>query len=141
MKMILNLFFVSIGGIGHALILDETGGEERASKSEDMLTSGFFTAIRAFGREIYQELQFIQFVRSRVVFLPSQELYVLSIHATNTHSAEDLLYFLEDIRDEINTNFWEDIHKPNFFCDAQNIRQKIQPIVNTAIEKRSWETV
>ena len=139
MKKILNLFFVSSGGIGHALILDEKEGESEHSHSESLLTSGFYTAIRGFGREIYQELQYIQFVRSRVVFLPSQELYVLSVHATNDLSAEELLYFLEDLRDEINTNFWDEIHAPLFFCDARAIKKKIQPMVIKTIEERGWK--
>ena len=137
--MILNIFFVSSGGIGHALAFDEKQSDNRSTKIDDGLTGGLFTAIRAFGREIYQELQFIQFVRSRVVFLPSQELYVLSIHATNDHSADDLLYFLEDLRDEINTKYWEEIHVQDFFCNSGAIRKKIQPIVNEALEKRSWK--
>jgi len=135
--MILNVFFVSSGGIGH--VLHEYEGDTEPSKIDGMLSSGFFTAIRAFGREIYQELQFIQFVRSRVVFLPSHELYVLSVHATNDHSTEDLLYFLEDIRDLINTDYWDEIHFPNFFCDHRAIRTKIQPIVNKAMEERVWK--
>jgi hypothetical protein len=137
--MILNLFFVSSAGIGHALILNDIEGDSEPSRSESLLTSGFYTAIRGFGREIYQELQYIQFVRSRVVFLPSQELYVLSVHATNDHSAEELLYFLEDLRDEINTNFWDEIHLPMFFCDARAIKKKIQPIVNAVMDKKGWK--
>ena len=139
MKMILNLFFVSSGGIGHALILEKNRENGEPLNSDDVLTSGFFTAIRSFGRGIYQELQFIQFVRSRVVFLPSQELYVLSIHATNDLSAEELLYFLEDLRDEINTDFWDEIHNSDFFCDNRAIKLNIQPIVDKAIAKRGWQ--
>ncbi len=133
--MILNIYFISNGGVGHAFTFNAPPPKDQ---TDDILTSGFFIAIRSFGRNIYQELQYIQFVRSRVCFLPSQDQYVLCVHATNEFSPEDLLVFLEDIRDDINTNFWTEIHDPNFYCEATSLKKKIFPFMRQALTERGW---
>lgn len=133
--MILKIFLVSTGGIGHIFNIKE---ENSIKDENDILTSGFFIAIRSFGRSIYQELQYIQFVRSRVCFLPSQEKYVLCVHATNDYSANDLLFFLEDIRDDINTELWDEIQNQEFFCNSSTLKKYITPFIQKAMKNRRW---
>ena len=134
--MIFKIYVMSIHGVGQVISHSENASVIE-SKDELLMTS-FFSAMRSFGRELYQELQYIQFVSSRVVFLPSLDLYVVAIHASNDYDSEELLDFIEDIRDEVNTNFWEDIHKDDFFISSKRVNDVFQPIVIKTINQRGW---
>ena len=127
---------MSINGVGQ-IILNSENAPIIKSK-DDLLMTSFFSAIRAFGRELYQELQYIQFVSSRIVFLPSLDLYVIAIHASNDYKEEELLDFIEDIRDEVNTNFWDEIHKDDFFISSKRVNNVFQPIVIKKINQKGW---
>ena len=131
--MIYGLYISSIGGVG-TVYTNIPSKEEVAS---DILVLGFLSAVRAFGHEIYHELQFIQFVRSRIVFLPSQDVYCIAVHASNDHTPVDLLEYLEEIRDHVNESCWKELGN-ELFSNITHLNEIIINFNQECLKKRGW---
>lgn len=130
--MILNVLIFSVGGIGYTFTVTNQDSDFK----EIDLTSCFLSALQSFGRELKEEVQSINFVHSRIVFLPSNGLYTVAVHMTLDESETDGFEFLEAIRDEINVTYADQIQKEFFFEDGTTIKQIMFPIFKKLLQLR-----
>jgi hypothetical protein len=125
--MIYTVLLFSYAGIGHAF-------SNNSNKYKEIeLTSCFLSALQTFARELKEEVQSIKFVRSRIVFLPSQQLYTIALHTSLDENENDAFEILESIRDEINITLNEHIYREGFFNDNTDINQRLTPILEKVL--------
>lgn len=135
--MIYATYMFGVSGVGNIITINKRKSE---SKSDPNLICGFLTAIRSFSHEIYEELKRLEFVESQMAILPSHDLYVLVVHASNEYTKGELLHYLELIRDYINEKYWDEMRdeKGLFFTTVSLWRKSLENQVKKVIKERKW---
>lgn len=132
------VFIFNTGGVG-AVIWPQVDEADVREDDHFSLSIGFISAIQAFGRDVLNEIQYIQMVPRRMVFLPSQHLFTLMAVTSNDLDPYSTLHFLEDVRDQILEKYWDEIKSSpsTFFSKISYIMESFFPIVDSVIAK--WD--
>jgi len=133
--MIYNLYMFALSGVGQIISLHTS---KKLKEGMDILIGGFLSAMRGFSHELTEELKALLFVNSQMVILPSQNRYILVAHASYDNTNEELLHYLELIRDQINEKYWDEIHTDMFYINTSELNKKIEDIVLKITYNQKW---